>query len=341
MPATPPAGTVPGVSGESDVVVVGAGVCGLTTAICLAEAGLRVTVRTDRRPLETTSAAAGAIWGPHLVEDSERVARWSRATLTTLLDLAEQPGTGVRMMSGIEAAREQAGPPGWSSLLPEAGPCRADELPAGFLSGWRYTAPVATMPVYLGYLLDRFTAGGGRLSVAPAGSLAEVSASAPTVINCTGVAARHLVPDAEVLPIRGQVVIVTNPGVTEFFVGVGDSSREVVYSFPHGDTVLLGGTEQRGNWSLEPDPATAQRILADCIAAEPRLAGATVVGHRVGLRPFRPRVRLESERPEPGRRLVHNYGHGGAGVTLSWGCARDIAGLVAGTGAAAGESCSH
>jgi D-amino-acid oxidase len=318
------------VSGESDVVVVGAGVCGLTTAICLAEAGLRVAIRTDRLPLETTSAAAGAVWGPHLVEDSERVARWSRATLTTLLDLAEQPGTGVRMMTGIEAWREPAEPPGWSAMLSEARPCRADELPEGFVGGWRYSAPVVTMPVYLGYLLDRFTARGGQLSLAPAGSLAEVAATAATVINCTGVAARNLVPDAEVLPIRGQVVIVTNPGITEFFVGVGGDSREVAYLFPHGDTVLLGGTEQRGDWRTEPDPDTARRILADCTAAEPRLAGASVVGHRVGLRPFRPRVRLEAERPGPGRLLIHNYGHGGAGVTLSWGCARDIAGQVTG-----------
>ncbi|HEV2452444.1 MAG TPA: FAD-dependent oxidoreductase [Streptosporangiaceae bacterium] len=311
-------------SDASEVVVLGAGVCGLTTGICLAEAGLRVTIRTDRLPLETTSAASGAIWGPHLVEDSERVARWAQATLTTLLDLAGQRGTGVRMMSGVEAWREPAQPPAWSAMLPETGP--AGRLPEGYVDGWRYTAPVVTMPVYLGYLLDRFTASGGRLRVAPAGSLAGVTAA--TVVNCTGVAARHLVPDAEVLPIRGQVVLVTNPGITEFFVGVGDDTREVTYLFPHGDTVLLGGTEQRGDWNTEPDQAIAKRILADCVAAEPRLAGAAVVGHRVGLRPFRPLVRLEAERSANGRRLVHNYGHGGAGVTLAWGCARDVAALV-------------
>jgi len=94
--------------------------------------------------------------------------------------------------------------------------------------------------------------------------------------------------------------------------------------------VLLGGTEESGNWSLEPDPATTERILRDCAAIEPRLRGAAVIAHRVGLRPVRPSVRLEAENLDGGRRLVHNYGHGGAGVTLSWGCAMEVASAILG-----------
>jgi len=55
-----------------DVLVVGAGVSGLTTAVCLAEAGRGVEIRADRLPPDTTSAVAGALWGPHLVETGER-----------------------------------------------------------------------------------------------------------------------------------------------------------------------------------------------------------------------------------------------------------------------------
>jgi D-amino-acid oxidase len=94
--------------------------------------------------------------------------------------------------------------------------------------------------------------------------------------------------------------------------------------FPHGDTVLLGGTEQHGDWSLDPDPGISRRILARCAAVEPRLAGAEILAERVGLRPARPEVRLEAERTDSGGLLLHNYGHGGAGVTLAWGCAREI-----------------
>lgn len=309
---------------QPDALVIGAGVCGLTTAICLAEAGLAVTVRAARLPLGTTSAAAGAIWGPHLVEESGRVAGWCRAGLETLRDLAGQPGTGVRMAQGAEAWRHPAEPPGWSALLPAFRRCAAAELPAGYVAGWQYTAPVLTMPVYLDYLLDRFTGGGGQVQVATVGSLAEAAADAPVVVNCTGIGARDLVPDRDLSPVRGQVVIVANPGITEFFIGQPDATAELVYMFPHADTVLLGGTEQPGDWNLDPDPAITRRILADCAAVEPRLAGAEIVAQRVGLRPVRPRVRLDCERLAGGRLLLHNYGHGGAGVTLAWGCAREV-----------------
>jgi D-amino-acid oxidase len=55
-----------------------------------------------------------------------------------------------------------------------------------------------------------------------------------------------------------------------------------------------------------------------------------VLAHRVGLRPVRPQVRLETQAVPGGRHVVHNYGHGGAGVTLSWGCALAVAGAVNG-----------
>ena len=323
---------------DCDVLVVGAGVSGLTTAICLAESGTRVVIRAAAPPGQTTSSVAGAIWGPHLVEDSDRVARWGRETLAVLREFAADPATGVRTMAGVQAARGTPGaapaappePPDWLGHL-RAVPCRAADLPGGFASGWRYSAPLADMPAYLGYLRARFEAAGGRVEAGTVRSLSAAAAEhgARAVLNCTGTGARDLLPDRALTPYRGQVVIAENPGLTEFFIGLPDETTELVYLFPHGDTVVLGGTVVAGDWNTEPVPAVATRILRDCAAVEPRLNGARVVGHRVGLRPFRPQVRLEAEPPGPGPLVVHNYGHGGAGVTLSWGCAREAAGLAA------------
>jgi D-amino-acid oxidase len=81
---------------------------------------------------------------------------------------------------------------------------------------------------------------------------------------------------------------------------------------------------------MTPDPVTAEAIVRRCAAVRPEIAGARVIEHRVGLRPTRPAVRLERERAADGRLLVHNYGHGGAGVTVAWGCAREAAELAAG-----------
>ncbi len=79
---------------------------------------------------------------------------------------------------------------------------------------------------------------------------------------------------------------------------------------------------------MEPDPATAAAIFERCAWLEPRLRDAAILEHKVGLRPGRPAVRLEAEQHSSGKRLIHNYGHGGAGVTLSWGCADEVVRLA-------------
>ena len=320
---------------DVDVLVIGAGVIGLTTGICLAEAGLRVVIRASHRPADTTSAVAGAVWGPHLVEASERAARWGEVTLAVLREQAGDPASGVRIGSGVQAARGPQPPDGpaeWAAVLGGVLPAGPGDLPAGFASGWRYSAPLIRMPTYLDFLLARFTRAGGRLTGGTVSLLAGAAAQAGAraVVNCAGAAAQMLASDPAVVPVRGQAVVVANPGLTGFFIGAAAGSAGLVYLFPHGDVAVLGGTTVHGEWSLEPDPAQAARILRDCAAVEPRLRDPQVLGHRVGLRPYRPSVRLEAEPARPGEPLVlHNYGHGGAGVTLSWGCARDLASLAA------------
>ena len=323
----------------ADVMVVGAGVIGLTSAICLAEAGMTVLVVTAEEPRQTTSAAAGALWGPHLVGKDERIGRWAAVTLERLEEL-RAPKLGASALAGIVhrvdgiAASAAAGsePPEYAAAG-SLTPCPPDEVPAGYATAWRLSAPLIAMPAYLDYLAERLSRAGGTITVRPRfGTLAEARGAAPgarVIVNCAGYGARHLVPDPAVVAVRGQVVAVHNPGITEFFVGSGAASWPLVYLFPHDDVVLLGGTEERGSNSREPDPSTAERIVAACAAIRPELRGAEVLEHRVGLRPARPSVRLEAEAgARDGVIVVHNYGHGGAGVTLSWGCAEDATQLV-------------
>jgi D-amino-acid oxidase len=313
-----------------DVLVIGAGVSGLTTGICLAEAGLSVTIRSDAPPEQTTSVAAGALWGLPRVGPPDRALAWGRTGLETLSKLAAEPCTGVRMASGKEIGLAPLEPDYWIQILPDLRPCEPAELPEGAVSGWHYTAPLINMPVYLGYLRARFGRAGGRLELSPVGSLGELAGAAPVVVNCSGVAARELVPDPAVVPVRGQVVLAANPGIEEFLINHdAEEPPWIVYIFPHGDMVLLGGTFEEGDWDKTPKPHVAERIVAHCSRFDPRLRGAAILGHRVGLRPYRPEVRLESE-PLGGGVLWHNYGHGGAGISLSWGCAAEVASAVCG-----------
>ncbi|HEY8452575.1 MAG TPA: FAD-dependent oxidoreductase [Natronosporangium sp.] len=307
-----------------DVLVIGAGVSGLTVAICLAEAGLAVRVRTRRFPA-ATSCAAGAVWGPYLTDD-ERVLPWSERSRVILTGLANDPASGVRVVHGLEASQHGIPPPTWAQGLDSYRVAAAAELPAGFTSGWWYSAPVIDMPVYLDYLVRRLAASGGTIEVGEVRSLEAAAALAPIVVNCAGVEASELTDDPELTPVRGELVVVENPGIDTFFAQ-HDESAEPVYYLPQGNQVVLGGSVLPGRTDLEPDAKIAAAITARCAAIEPRLGNARVIGHRVGLRPSRPRVRLELEQT-PWGQVVHNYGHGGAGVTMSWGCALEVARLV-------------
>jgi len=311
-------------TGGLDVLVIGAGVIGLTTAVELAENGLAVEVRSAAAPERTTSAAAAAMWSLYLVEGREQVLEWSRYTLDRLTELAGDPRTGVRLVEGIEASRREVVSPDVAMLLAGARVCNPAELPPGFASGRRFTVPLLDMPVYLGYLRDRLLAAGGRLRIQPVRSLGAVLGQADVVVNCTGAQAGNLVGDRDLYPVRGQLVVASNPGVTDFFAEDTGNDSDQLYILPHGDKVVLGGTAEAGSWNLEPDPGIARAIVARCAAIMPSLATAPVIEHRVGLRPGRHRIRLDEQAQPNGSRLIHSYGHGGSGVSLSWGCAREV-----------------
>lgn len=308
------------------VTVIGAGVSGLTTAVVLAEAGLRVQVIAEEIP-GRTSLAAGAMWGPYLVDPKDKVDQWSRHSLEVFRQLATDPATGVRITSGIEASRHADAPPDWATTLPGFQPCEPGALPPGFTTGYRFQVPLIDMPAYLDYLQTRLLSAGATLTQATVTDLDD-PALGPTVVNCTGLGARQLAADPDLHPIRGQHVVVTNPGIADFFSEDTGTSPDLLCIYPHGDTVVLGGTAITNRGDVAPDPQAAEAILNRCAAVEPRLARARVLAHRVGARPTRSAVRVEADHRPDDRTILHNYGHGGAGVTLSWGCAYEIEALI-------------
>ena len=140
----------------------------------------------------------------------------------------------------------------------------------------------------------------------------EALGAAPVVVNCTGLGARDLVGDPQLRPVRGQLLVVENPGIDTVVRRRRRGPSPRTYFFPQPYGLLLGGTADDGAWDLTPDPATADAIRRRCAAVDPRVATARVLAHRTGLRPARPEVRLHRDGP-----VVHHYGHGGAGVTVS------------------------
>jgi D-amino-acid oxidase len=303
------------------VIVVGAGVVGLSCAVRLLEDGHQVDVLARDLPLETTSAVAAAIWYPYRAFPYERVTGWSAATYQELARLAaEEPDAGVRMLVGTELHRAPAADPWWLGALP--GLTRVTAMPPPYVDGWTFSTPVVEMPIYLRWLTERVAGLGGTITRM---ALSGTPDQAEVVVNASGLGARLIAGDPSVLPVRGQVVYVEQVGLDRWWL---DGSGPV-YVVPRSKDIVVGGTDDEGEWSRTPDASTAERIMERATELVPQLAGARVLRHKVGLRPARPQVRLEAER-RGSSTVLHCYGHGGAGVTLSWGCANEIAALAAG-----------
>jgi D-amino-acid oxidase len=301
------------------VIVVGAGVVGLTCAVRLLESGHRVDVVARDLPLETTSAIAAAFWYPYRAFPQDRVTAWASASYAEYVGLAGDPQTGVRMVTGTEVHRERQRDPWWRAAMPSSLD-RETALPEGYHDGWTFVTPVVEMPLFLRWLTKRVEELGGTLTRMNLGGLPPVEpGGAQVVVNCSGLGSRLLGNDRSVVPVSGQVVRVAQIGLDRWWL----DPTGPTYIVPRSTDIVVGGTDVEGDWSRTPSPDVARQILHRASRLVPELARATVLGHRVGLRPVRPAVRVERVGD-----VIHCYGHGGAGVTLAWGTADEVAGLV-------------
>jgi D-amino-acid oxidase len=311
-----------------DVVVVGAGVSGLTCAVALLEAGADVRVLTAGAPAGAVSAVAGAMVGPVFGSGDQRSLAWERLSDGRFRELAEDPATGVRIVAGRLLSAPELGPglPPWAAEVPGyGGELGDDRLPEGFCAGFAVDLPFADMPTYLSWLVRRVQQLGGSVEQQMVTDLNHVGA-ADRVVNCAGLGAAALARDDTLTPVWGQHVIVAAPSVTEF-VMEGGAARDYISVVPHRRGVLLGGVRRPGRNDLTPDQDIADQTVARAAVAVPAVADAPVLGIEVGLRPGRPDgVRLEAEQVGA-TTVVQNYGHDGNGVSWSWGCAADVVAL--------------
>jgi D-amino-acid oxidase len=306
-----------------EVIVVGCGVSGLSSAIRLAEAGFAPRILARERTPHTTSDIAAAVWYPFRCGTADRGLAWSRRTFRVLRELAHDPTAGVTLVEGIDLLTDgDAETPWWKDAVERFRAADRSELPEGYAAAWIFEAPVVAMPMYMRWLEAKAASLKIAIEQRTVEDLDALFEESPIVVNCAGLGARELTSDPTLVPIRGQVVRV-EPGHTRRFIQAGGGA-DLAYVIPRPDCTVLGGTQDVGAWDRTVVPETAEAIRARCVALEPDLANAKVLSHAVGLRPGRPEPRLETERRKSGV-IVHNYGHGGGGVTLSWGCAEEVA----------------
>ncbi len=319
------------------VCVVGSGVIGLTCAVRAAEAGHSVHIVSAAPAAQSVSAVAAAMWFPYQAFPHKRVLAWSMSSLRAFESLAHEPATGVALRYGTELHRRQKPDLWWAEQLTDRTALGGGELSGVIapdpevLGGLRARLPIIVMSRYLSWLEQRCTDLGVVISLTTLNSLTDADSTAEALILAVGMGAQDLLGDSEVTPIRGQVVRLANPGLTEWLLDE-DDPNQFCYVIPRIEDVVCGGTAEVGQVSLEPDLATEQAILARARRLVPALANAPILSRAVGIRPGRREVRLERcDGLDPaGRPTVACYGHGGAGVTMSWGCADEVVGLLTG-----------
>lgn len=314
------------------VIVIGSGVIGLSSALCLQLSGYDVRIITRELPTQTTSMAAGAVWSGSGLEGRSRC--WAVDSLDRFLALANEPESGVTMQRMREVYAVDVPDPWYRDLLPFFQRLSRHEMRGGLNGGYLMDVPMVAPPIYLARLHEQFLAAGGRLEQRLVESLEELAGEAPLLVNCSGVGAREVAKDDSVYPMRGQTILTDAQGIR---VGYMDNSS-VDHIFPRADGVLIGGVKTIGDWNRQLDPAISADIMRRCSRIESRLTGANVLREFVGLRPGREEPRLEIQTLTKGCSVIHNYGHAAVGYTLSWGCALEVASLARQTEALPGKS---
>lgn len=254
-----------------------------------------------------------------MVEPLEKTNRWSAETFSELVRLSEEEGVScITMRLGKEFLEQECEPPGWSNDIPHFRILDEDEIATGYSFGWEIEAPVIEMHLYMPWLERRFIELGGAMITRYVQQISELPGQ--IVVNCCGLGGKELCDDHDMEPVRGQIVYTTqDPGFGRF----DQRPESLIYTIPRRDVTVLGGTAQKGDWDENIRDEDTELILRKCETLWPELDRSMIVGVSVGLRPSRKEVRLEAE-VISGRRVIHNYGHGGAGVTLSWGCADEV-----------------
>ncbi|XP_061192749.1 D-aspartate oxidase-like [Saccostrea echinata] len=319
---------------KTRVCVVGAGVVGLSSAVRIQNElpDCDVTIIADRFSPDTTSDGSGGFWLPHLVggDNQELVAKCGCDTWDYLLHLATSPlasRLGAQLVSGYSFFAETQCP-GWRRQVLGYHELDNKELKLLFPKarfGVFYTTVMINVKAYLSWLMSRFKNSNGTAIHRRVDSLDKLLSDYDVIVNASGIGSRTLVKDDDVIPIRGQVTRIKAPWVKHFMTYEGTNAHCEKYILPGADAVVLGGTGQTGDWNTKIDDVDRKAIWEGCLELVPSLKDAEIVQHWVGLRPHRGSgVRLESQRLSTGKMIVHNYGHGGSGVTLHWGCAGQV-----------------
>ena len=306
------------------VTVVGCGIIGLTTAIALQEKGFSVKIVSKQSFHSTLSQKVGAIWFPFEVHPIEKAHAWAKTSYNKYQEEIME-NNGVSFIPFTVAYNERSDN-SWTDKLPKDAVRKVlkSELPVGIEMAYEAIVPLAEPPLYLPNLFERFIENGGEFVQVEIENLEELAKLDELVINCTGLGAKELCNDHELIPMRGQILRCDMMNVPSC---VNSTNKgELSYVIKRSNDLIIGGTDYEDDWNENIEPSDTDLIIDRFKKIGLTENTPVIIESLVGLRPKRFEVRFEFD-PSYSN-VFHNYGHGGAGFTVGWGCAIELSGIV-------------
>ena len=310
---------------KKNIAIVGAGISGMSAAYLLMQQGHQITIYAKAFSPDITSNKAAAFWFPYHIRNDKRGIEWCTTSYGYYKKFALQPETGISMQQLKKVLRTgvEEEEPIWIDFMPE-GSFRVvpeNEMPAGFSKIYEVEVPLIETQIFLPWLQQQLQQSNVKFIQQEITSLDELANKYDILINSSALGARKLCKDDKVIPVRGQVALLS-PGK---FPVIYLDNEIPLYVVPRKDAIIIGGTYEENIETETTDPAAISNILANAYSCLPQLRQQKVIGSWAGLRPYRSEVRLEKEK---GKNIIHNYGHGGSGFTLAFGCAESVCKLV-------------
>ncbi len=310
------------------IAVVGQGVMGLTCASRLLDQGHSVDIFSREKFADTTSMSAGAYWWPHKTYPEERVSQWSKETYNEYVKDRSVAHSGIHFEKHFRFCLDPDDSAYVRHLLEEWEEIDGESYGVPCHEAFLVVLPVIDVPIFMPNLKATVESHGATFHIKELESPSQLFPDFDLVINCSGVWAYHFVKDKEVFPIRGQAVRVSLPEKLHQSTRLYQKEDKFTLILPRSNDVILGGTAQEGDWNCASSSEDTNIIFNRCAELVPEIANCKILGTTVGLRSGRKTVRLELELLAPDQPVIHNYGHGGGGYTVAWGCANEVAQLT-------------
>jgi D-amino-acid oxidase len=305
-----------------NIAVIGAGISGMSSALKLAEAGHHIAVFAKAFSPDITSNRAAAFWLPYHIRNDKRGIDWCRKSYEMYKTLSPDPATGISMKQLVKVVADDVAEVdrSWKDFMPPGSyhSIEKEKLPAGFIEGDEAEVPLIETQLFLPWLQRHLESKGVSFQQKDICDFSELD-QFDLIVNCSGLGARSLCNDHELVPYRGQVALLSPREGLPIFL----DNEKPQYIVPRKDAIIIGGTYEANVWEETTEPETIEFLLQKAFHIYPGLREQEFIGSWAGLRPHRNDVRLERE-----GNIIHNYGHGGSGFTLAFGCAEDVVKLA-------------